>query len=147
MIHVGDRAPDFSAVSQHGATIRLADFLGRQNLVLFFYPKDGSLICTREACSFRDAYDEFVAAGAEVVGVSGDSPDNHRDFAAQHKLPFHLITDEEGQIREAFGVPKSLGVLPGRVTFVIDRKGIVRLVFSAQFATQEHVRRALKALG
>jgi peroxiredoxin Q/BCP len=146
-IQVGDRAPDFSGTTQDGSTIYLSDFLAKRVVVLFFYPRDGTPICTKEACSFRDSYRQFVDAGAEVVGVSSDSAETHRDFAHQHDLPFHLISDADGSLRKAFGVPRTLGLLPGRVTYVIDKDGIVRLIFAAQFASEEHVRQALKAVG
>jgi thioredoxin-dependent peroxiredoxin len=145
-IRVGDRAPDFSGTTQDGSVLRLSDVLKSRVVVLFFYPKDGTPVCTKEACSFRDSYRQFLDAGAEVIGVSSDSAKTHRDFAKQHGLPFHLISDVEGSIRKAFGVPRTLGLFPGRVTYVIDRKGIVRLTFSAQFATEKHVRRALGAV-
>ena len=109
MIQVGDKAPEFSATTQEGATIRLADFVGKRNLVLFFYPKDGSPACTKEACSFRDSYEQFANAETEVVGVSSDSTESHRGFAERHRLPFRLISDPKGELCKAFGVPKVLG--------------------------------------
>ena len=130
----------------HGSTVRLADLLGKGALVLFFYPKDGSPICTKEACAFRDSYEQFADAGAEVVGVSGDSAASHDTFARRHHLPFRLISDDDGTLRKTFGVPSSLGLLPGRATFVIDKEGVVRLAFSAQFASNDHVQKALRAL-
>lgn len=126
--------------------MRLGQFLGQKWVVLFFYPKDGTPICTREACQFRDAYEDFVAAGAEVLGVSGDSPDRHRQFAGTHRLPFRLLSDPDGLMREAFGVPKTLGLFPGRVTYVIDKDGIVRFVFRSQFHAAKHVSEALRVL-
>jgi peroxiredoxin Q/BCP len=146
-LQVGDRAPDFSATTQDGSTIRLSDFVGERGLVLFFYPKDGTPVCTKEACSFRDSYELFVKAGAEVVGVSSDSAASHQAFTKQHKLSFPLISDSDGALRRVFGVPTTLGLFPGRVTYVIDKEGFVRLIFSAQFASDEHVEQALKALG
>ena len=143
---VGDKAPDFSATAQDGGAIRLGDYLGHKALVLFFYPKDGTPVCTAEACSFRDSYEKFVEAGAEVIGVSSDSQESHRAFAEQHRLSFPLIADTDGALRKAFGVTATLGLFPGRVTYVIDKEGIVRLIFSAQFASDEHVRQALQSL-
>ena len=145
-IRVGDRAPDFSATTQDGSTLRLGDYLGQKALVLFFCPRDNSPICTKEACSFRDSYEQFVEAGAEVIGVSSDSPDNHRAFAKQYRLSFPLISDQGGALRKLFGVPFALGLLPGRSTYVIDKAGIVRLIFSAQFASEKHVQQALNAV-
>jgi peroxiredoxin Q/BCP len=146
-IQVGDRVPDFSAITQDGSTIHLSDFLAKGAVVMFFYPRDGTPVCTKEACSFRDSYKQFIEAGAEVVGVSSDSPHSHRAFAHQHGLPFHLISDAGGALRKAFGVPRSFGLLPGRVTYVIDKEGIVRLIYSAPFSSKEHVRQALTAVG
>ncbi len=145
-VAVGDRVPNVSAAAHDGSTVNLAELAGKRPIVLFFYPKDGTPICTKEACSFRDSFEQFTAAGAEVIGVSGDSSDNHRGFAAQHRLPYRLVSDTDGSLRKAFGVPKTLGFLPGRVTYVIDREGIVRLVFSAQLASHDHVKQALAAL-
>jgi peroxiredoxin Q/BCP len=145
-IRKGDRAPDATLTLHTGDTVALADLWRKHPVVLFFYPRDGSFVCTREACAFRDAYEEFVAAGATVIGISGDSPDSHRAFAEEHRLPYLLAADEGGALRRAFGVPKSLGLMPGRVTYVIDHEGIVQRVFNAQFAADRHVREALEAL-
>jgi peroxiredoxin Q/BCP len=145
-LEVGDQAPEFSAMTQDGKTIGLSDYVGKRGLVIFFYPKDGTPVCTKEACAFRDSYEQFADAGAEVIGVSGDTNESHREFAQEHKLSFPLISDTDGTLRKAFGVPKTLGLFPGRVTYVIDKEGIVRLIFSAQFASHEHVQQALQAI-
>lgn len=140
---VGDHAPDFTLTSQSGQQVSLAEFRGSKAVVLFFYPKDGTAICTKDACSFRDAYEDCVQAGAVVIGVSSDSAERHKAFASGHRLPFLLLADTDGTVRQAFGVPKTLGILPGRVTYVIDKAGIVRHVFSSQFAAVPHVAEAL----
>jgi peroxiredoxin Q/BCP len=124
--------------------VRLADYRGKQVVVLYFYPRDGTPVCTKEACGFRDAYEEFVRAGAVVIGVSGDSQDRHRAFADRQRLPFLLISDRNGSLRKTYRVPKPLGLLPGRVTYVIDKAGIVRHVFTALFSAEQHVAEALK---
>lgn len=142
-VQVGDHAPDFILTSQSGQQVSLGRFLGSKAVVLFFYPKDGTAVCTKEACSFRDAYEDFAQAGAVVIGVSSDSAENHRAFASGHRLPFILLADADGSLRKAFGVPKTLGIMPGRVTYVIDKEGIVRHVFSSQFAADRHVAEAL----
>ena len=143
-IQAGDRAPNFTAEAHTGQTISLADFQGKQAVVLFFYPKDHTAICTKEACAFRDAYEDFVTAGAAVIGVSMDSLDSHRSFAANKRLPFLLISDQDGMLRRLFGVPKTFGILPGRVTYVIDRAGMVRHVFNSQLFARRHVSEALE---
>jgi peroxiredoxin Q/BCP len=143
-IQVGDRAPDFTATMQDGKLIRMADFLGKKAVVLYFYPKDNTAACTAQACAFRDAYEQFVEADAEVIGVSSDSSESHRDFAAQQRLPFTLVSDQDRSLRNAFGVPKTLGLLPGRVTYVIDREGIVRHIFNSQFNAERHIAESLE---
>lgn len=145
-VGVGDPAPDLTFSTHTGQQIALAGYRGKQAVVVFFYPKDGTPVCTKEACSFRDAYEDFVGAGAAVIGVSADPADRHQEFASSHQLPFFLVSDKDGGLRRAFGVPKSLGFLPGRVTYVIDRDGIVRHVFSSQFAAGRHVQEALKVV-
>jgi len=146
-VQVGDTAPTFTAPLQDGETFDSATLLGRKWLVLFFYPKDNTPVCTREACAFRDSYEAFVAAGAEVVGVSSDSAATHARFAEKHRLPFPIVADTDRRLRRLFGVVNPLGVIPGRVTYVIDREGVVRLVYAALFASDEHVKQALAAVG
>jgi peroxiredoxin Q/BCP len=145
-IDVGDPVPDIALPSQTGEEVSLGQFRGRSVVVLYFYPKDETSVCTKEACSFRDAYEAFVEAGAVVLGASSDSIASHRAFADHQRLPFTLLSDASGSLRKAFGVPKTLGVLPGRVTYVIDREGIVRLVFNSQLAADRHVQEALEVV-
>ncbi len=146
-LQVGDPAPSFVAKTGDGHTIRLEDFLGQRGLVLFFYPRDGTPVCTKQACAFRDSYSRFVDAGFEVVGVSSGSASSHQAFARQHQLPFPLISDTDGSLRRLYGASQALGIIPGRVTYVIDREGRIRLAYSALFAADEHVRQALAAVG
>jgi peroxiredoxin Q/BCP len=145
-VKVGDRAPDFSLPDAGGRTVGLAEFRGKKPVVLYFYPKDDTPGCTKEACSFRDHYEDFTAAGAEVIGVSSDSAEAHQKFAAKYKLPFTLLSDRDGQVRKRYGVPATLGLLPGRVTFVIDSGGVVRHVFNSQLQATRHVDEALAIL-
>ena len=145
-VQVGDKAPDFTLPSQSGEQVRLQDRFGERVVVLYFYPKDNTSGCTAEACAFRDSYETFTEAGAEVIGVSSDSADRHAAFASKHRLPFTLLADQGSQVRKRYGVPATLGLLPGRVTFVIDRGGIVRHVFNSQFQATQHVSEALEAL-
>ena len=130
-IQVGDKAPDFTLPSQSGEPVRLHDRLGERVVVLYFYPKDDTPGCTAEACAFRDSHEVFTDVGAEVIGVSSDSVDRHAAFADRHKLPFTLLSDQGGQVRKSYGVPAVLRLLPGRVTYVIDRAGTVRHVFNS----------------
>jgi len=145
-IKVGDTAPDFSLPSQSGETVSLQDFVGKKAIVLYFYPKDDTPGCTAESCAFRDSYQVFQDAGAEVIGISSDSTDSHSKFAAKHQLPFTLLSDTGNRVRRLFGVPSTLGLLPGRVTYVIDKQGVVRNVFNSQFNFKGHIDEALKTL-
>jgi thioredoxin-dependent peroxiredoxin len=142
-IEVGDKAPDFTLPSQTGEPVRLYDRLGQHVVVLYFYPKDETSGCTAEACAFRDSHEVFTDAGAEVIGVSSDSVDSHARFAGHHQLPFTLLADKGGHVRKLFRVPNVLGLLPGRVTYVIDRTGTVRYVFNSMTRVDQHVRDAL----
>lgn len=143
-IQVGDRAPDFSLPTQTGETITLSQFAGKQPVVLYFYPKDDTPGCTIEACAFRDSYEAFQGAGAAVIGVSSDSVDSHKTFAEKYSLPFALVSDRDGALRKAYGVPNTLFVVPGRVTYVIDKAGIVRHQFNDLLNAKGHVTEALK---
>ena len=145
-VRVGDLAPDFTLTATTGAAVRLSDFRDKAEVVLFFYPKDNTPGCTAEACAFRDSFEDFRAAGAEVLGVSGDSTESHRGFAGRHHLPFLLLSDPGGLLRSRYGVPKTLGVFPGRVTYLIDKSGIVRHIFSSQLQPAKHVAEALRVL-
>ncbi len=145
-LNVGDPAPQFEALAHDGSTVRLADYAGRQAVVVFFYPQDNTPVCTAEACAFRDAYEDFVQAGAAVIGVSGDSLTSHQSFVEQHRLPFLLVSDADGALRKAFAVPRTLGLFPGRVTYVIDQAGVVRHIFNAPLAAGQHVREALQTV-
>jgi thioredoxin-dependent peroxiredoxin len=145
-IQAGDKAPDFTLPSQTGESVRLYDRLGERVVVLYFYPKDDTRGCTAEACAFRDSHEVFTDAGAEVIGVSSDSVDKHAAFAGRYELPFTLLSDKGGQARKSFGVPTTLGLLPGRVTYVIDREGVVRHIFSSLTNIDQHVSDALETV-
>ncbi len=141
--NVGDRAPDFTLPRADGAPVRLAELTAEKTVVLYFYPKDETAGCTVESCAFRDEYENFTAAGAEIVGISRDDGASHARFASHHRLPFILLSDTTGAVHELYGIKTRLGFLRDRVTFVIDRGGIVRHVFSSQLDMHGHVRRAL----
>jgi peroxiredoxin Q/BCP len=145
-VEVGSMAPDFTLPSQSGKMMSLEDFLGKKPVVLFFYPKDETPGCTKQACAFRDDFEEFGKLDAEVIGISSDSVESHRSFVVKHNLPFTLLSDEGGKIRKLYGVPSAFGLFPGRVTYVMDEEGVVRHIFSSQLGVEQHVEEALKAL-
>jgi len=123
----------------------LAEYTGKKTVVVYFYPRDDSTGCTIESCSFRDAYEDFTAAGAEVIGISTDDVASHDRFSQKHRLPFVLASDPGGKTAAAYDVERSmLGLVPGRATFVIDRDGIIRDAFSSMVRLKTHVERALE---
>jgi len=145
-INPGDKAPLFTLPDSGGQPVSLTDFIGKKSLVVFFYPKDESYGCTKEACSFRDNYDEFKEASAEVIGISTDDEASHSSFAAHHKLPFILLSDKDNKVADLYGVQRSLGILPGRVTFVIDKEGIIRMNYSSQLNFRKHMDEAINLI-
>jgi peroxiredoxin Q/BCP len=145
-VKVGDKAPDFTLLSQTGESVTLSDLIGKKNIVLYFYPKDESKGCTRQACAFRDKYEVFTDLGAEVIGISSDDVKSHESFADKYNLPFILLSDEKKKVRKLYGVKSTFGVIPGRITYIIDKKGIVRHIFSSQFKPKKHIEEAIAAL-
>ncbi len=147
-VKVGDQAPDFEGPTSDGSRLGLKDFVGKKNVVLYFYPKDDTPGCTREACSFRDNLKSVRDLGAEIVGVSLDSVQSHGKFADKYGLPFPLISDREKRIATAYGVLRDIGLSTNRVTFIIDTKGKVAKIFPKVDVTKhtEEVVMALKEL-
>lgn len=146
-IQVGDKCPSFSLPDQNGNLFQIDELLGKKNIVLYFYPKNNTGGCTAEACSFRDSYEAFEELGCEVVGVSGDSIESQEQFAAKHRLNFTLLSDSEKKVRQLFGVPKSLfGLIPGRVTYVIDQTGTVRSIHNSLSDPEGHIRSAMETV-
>ncbi len=145
-VKVGDKAPDFTLPSQMGDNVSLSEYFGKKSVVLYFYPKDESPGCTKEACAFRDNYEELANLGAEVLGVSGQSVESHKSFASHYGLPFLLLSDAGNKVREVYGVQATMGIIPGRVTFIIDKAGVVRHVFVSQTQAQRHVEEAKNTL-
>jgi peroxiredoxin Q/BCP len=145
-ISIGDTIPDFKLTDQNGNEFDSASVKGKQNLVIYFYPKNFTPGCTKEACSFRDSYEDFKSLGATVIGVSSDSKKSHERFAKKYNLPFVLLSDENGKVKRKFGVKNNLlGLLPGRETYVVDKNGIVIYVFNSINA-ERHIKKALEAL-
>jgi len=141
-VQPGSPIPDVTLIGPEGP-VRLKSLLGDKAVVLYFYPKDETPGCTAEACSFRDRYQDFLDAGADVIGVSRDSADSHAKFKANHRLPYRLYTDQGGAAAAALGVKKTFGIIAGRVTFVIDPAGVVRMRFDSQLNATKHVAEAL----
>lgn len=140
-IKVGDKLPLFGAKDQNGNDFYIASVLEKKVLIIYFYPKDDTPGCTKQACFFRDQYEEFSDLGVEVIGISGDSIKSHKNFAERYKLPFILLADANKSLRRLFGVPTNLlGLLPGRVTYVVDKKGIVQMVFDSMNAESHFLR-------
>jgi thioredoxin-dependent peroxiredoxin len=146
-IQVGDVAPSFTLPDKDGNLVSLSDYAGIKPLVIFFYPYDYSKNCTREVCAFRDNYDRFQRAGAEVIGISSDPPESHRRFSAQFYLPYILLSDEGDKVKREWGVPDAFfGLIEGRVTYVLDHKSVVRNIYISQLNMKGHVNEALATL-
>ncbi len=145
-LKVGDRAPDFSLKSSTGERVTLSQFLGTKNVVIFFYPMDESPVCSREAEAFKQKYEAFKKLDAEIIGISSQGTESHKEFAQHHGLPFILLSDVDGAVRKLYGVSASMGLVPGRVTFVIDKEGIIKHMFSSQLQPARHAEEALRAL-
>jgi peroxiredoxin Q/BCP len=145
-LKIGDKAPSFVAVDANGTAFDSTDIIGKKPVVIYFYPKDNTPGCTAQACGFRDAYEDFIDFGAEVIGVSSDTVSSHKKFTKQFKLPFILLSDSDKKIRKKFGVPNQLfGLLPGRVTYIINKEGIITMIFDSVMATK-HISIALESI-
>ncbi|MGZ9735470.1 peroxiredoxin [Flavobacterium sp. GNP002] len=145
-LKVGDTIPNFTAKDTSGSDFNIATIVGHKPLVIYFYPKDNTPGCTAQACSFRDQYEDFKDLGAEVIGISSDSVSSHQQFTRQFKLPFILLSDSDKKIRKLFGVPAGMfGLIPGRVTYVTDKNGVVQMIFDSMLATK-HIPKALEAI-
>ncbi|KAF9662386.1 hypothetical protein SADUNF_Sadunf18G0047900 [Salix dunnii] len=151
-VNKGQVPSSFTLKDQDGKTVSLSEFKGKP-VVVYFYPADESPSCTKQrevflqACAFRDSYEKFKRAGAEVIGISGDDPTSHKEFAKKNRLPFTLLSDEGNKIRKEWGVPADLfGTLPGRQTYVLDKKGMVQLIYNNQFQPEKHIDETLKLL-
>jgi len=146
-LSVGNKAPDFTLTNQYHQPVTLSQYEGQSHVILYFYPKDETPGCVKEACAFRDAYEVFKERGAEVIGISADTVSSHLLFCENRKLPFQLLSDPDNQVSKNYGVKSTLfGLLPGRYTFVIDKSRVIRNVFSSQLAINRHVQDALTIL-
>ena len=144
---IGSTVPKFELKDQHGQLFSIDSVLGKKNLVIYFYPKDDSPGCTKEACSFRDQFEVFAEADALIIGISAQSVKSHLEFAEKHRLNYTLLSDTGNKVRKLFGVPGNLfGLIPGRVTYVINKEGKVAYMFNSQFQADKHVDKALRIL-
>ncbi len=140
---VGDKIPEFSALNDNGKDFKSIEIIGKKPVVIYFYPKNFTPGCTKEACSFRDSYEEFKVLGAEVIGISSDSIASHTKFKNRYNLPYVFLSDPKGKLRKLFGVKSELlGLLPGRETYVIDKEGIIQLKFNSLNASK-HMNKAM----
>ena len=145
-LRVGDKIPNFAAIDTNGDLFDSNEIIGKKPVVIYFYPKDDTPVCTAQACSFRDQYEDFKNLGAEVIGISGDSLKSHVAFANKHQLPFILLSDFDNKIRKSFGVPNDyFGLVPGRSTYVADKNGTIQLIFDST-SGKIHIKKALEIL-
>ena len=139
---VGDTAPAFTLIDQDGKVFNSTDYVGKKIMIIYFYPKDESMVCTKEACSFRDSFDEFAKNGAMVIGINGGSVASHKSFRDHYKLPFTLLSDPNDKVYHLFGVSNVL-FMTGRKTFVIDLKGKIAFIYEGIMQGKQHVDGAL----
>lgn len=145
-VEVGSTVPQFTLPDQNGNQFSISSVIGKKNLVIYFYPKDDTPGCTKEACAFRDQFEVFNEANAMIIGISGQSVESHKQFAEKYHLSFTLLSDEGDAIRKLFNVPLSMGIIPGRVTYIADKSGKVVYVFNSQTQATKHVEEALRIL-
>ncbi len=144
---VGDKCPHFKGIDQHGNTFSIAPLLGKKKLVIYFYPKNETMVCTAQACSFRDAYATFTDNNCEVIGISGDSAKSHQKFAQHHNHPFILLSDGNKKLRQLFDVLRALfGLIPGRYTYIVNEEGVIIEVFHDLTNAENHTNKAFEML-
>jgi len=145
-IEIGDQVPHFKLMNQNGNWIDIKSYIGNP-IIIYFYPKDDTPGCTREACAFRDEYSQFAEANVHVFGISDDTVSSHKKFKLKYNLPFDLLSDENNALRKSFGVPADLfGLMPGRVTYVIDKQGIVVHIFNNQLNSKKHIEESIRII-
>jgi len=146
-LSIGDKVPEFQLLDQDGVDFNIADFVGKQAMVIYFYPKDDTPGCTKEACKFRDEFEVFSDLNVKVIGISSDDVVSHKAFAEKYNLPFSLLADTEKKVRTLFGVPTfGAGLIPGRVTYIIDKNGVIKFVFNNMSEAEKHIDKSLEIL-
>jgi peroxiredoxin Q/BCP len=146
-LEIGDTLPSFELKDQENILFSIDSLLGKKNLVIYFYPKDDSPGCTKQACSFRDQFEVFADMNAEIIGISAQSVESHRKFAEKYHLSYKLLSDTDNQVRKLFGIPSNFfGLLPGRVTYLISKEGKIIFIFNSQINAEKHVKEALRIL-
>lgn len=146
-LKTGMKLPHFILKDQNNQLFDIDSAVGKKNLVIYFYPKDDTPGCTKQACYFRDQFTAFEEVDAMVIGISSQSPESHKKFAEKHRLSFTLLSDEDNKVRKLFGVPTNLfGLLPGRVTYIFDKSGKLIYTFNSQLQAERHVDEAISIL-
>ncbi|WP_181161681.1 peroxiredoxin [Flavobacterium sp. GSA192] len=145
-LKTGDTVPKFTAKEASGAVFESDSVIGKKAVIIYFYPKDDTPQCTAQACGFRDNYAEFVDLGVEIIGISSDDVNSHQEFIRKYNLPFLLLSDSDKALRKLFGVPSAfLGLLPGRVTYLLDKNGVIQMVFDSMLG-MKHVKKMIEKL-
>ena len=146
-LKIGDTIPNFTLQDQNGIDFSIDKLVGKKAMVIYFYPKDDTPGCTKEACSFRDEFEAFTKLNIEIIGISSDNVTSHKQFAEKYNLPFTLLADTKKEVRELFGVPKSfLGTIPGRVTYIINKEGEIKYIFNSMTKAEQHIIEAKKII-
>jgi thioredoxin-dependent peroxiredoxin len=145
-IEVGSQVPEFVLPDQNGELFNIKDYIGKNSLVIYFYPKDDTPACTKEACYFRDQYEVFSDNGAMIIGISSQSSESHKNFIEKYRLPFTLLSDKEHKAHRMFGVSKNPFLLPSRITFIINKAGKIVFSFDSQVNVISHIDEALRII-
>ena len=151
-LRVGEQAPEFDVVGHQAGQsrrLRLSDFRGQKNVVLYFYPRDFTPVCTQEVCGFRDAFEELASKDTEVIGVSVDDDASHERFAERYRVPFALVSDPDKSLARSYGAVSFLRDLlrsTARLTYVIDKQGRIVAVFDSELLASKHVDGAKNAI-
>jgi thioredoxin-dependent peroxiredoxin len=144
---IGNKCPIFKGKDQNGNTFDISEILGKKNIIIYFYPKNETKVCTAQACSFRDNYETFKDHECEVIGISGDNEKSHQSFTKNHSLPFILLSDGDKSIRKLFDVPKVfLGLIPGRYTYIVDKNGVIVEIYHDMLDAESHTKKALETI-
>jgi len=139
---VGNAVPAFTLKDQDGRTFNINDVIGKKVLIIYFYPKDESMVCTKEACAFRDSFADYTKEGAQIIGINGGTVESHKEFTEHYKLPFILLSDSDNKVLKKFGV-KNKFFMTGRQTFVIDLKGKIAFSYESMLEGTAHSKQAL----
>ena len=143
-LKIGDIAPDFDLLDSENKIFKLSENLNSNWLIIYFYPKDNTTVCTKQACFFKESYVKFKSKNASIIGISSDTTESHKDFIQKLNLPFKLLSDKDDKVRKLYGIKNTMGLIPGRVTLVINSERIIKYIFSSQLDAEAHIKNTIE---